>query len=192
MRQHLTGIDHVLIAVRDLDAALHTYTQLGFTLTPRGFHSFGSQNHCAMFAGDYLELLAVPTPRAETKTWADFLQDGEGVATLAFKTDDAQAAYDELIDDGIAAQPPVTLSRPASTPTGERQASFRLARLPAEYTPGVSSFLCEHQTRDVVWQPDYLRHEVSSALDHALKVVPILVAGAVMPRQEDLPVNVFF
>jgi hypothetical protein len=36
-------------------------------------------------------------------------------------------------------------------------------------------------------QPDYLRHEVSSALDHALKVVPILVAGAVMPRQEDLP-----
>lgn len=158
MRKHLTGIDHVVVAVRDLDAAARAYAAFGFTLTPRGVHSFGSQNHCVMFAGDYLELLAVPSPRPETRAWADFLQDGEGVASLALKTDDAQAGYVELVDDDITAQPPVTLSRPASTPQGKRTASFRLTRLPTEYTPGISVFLCEHRSREVVWQADYLRH----------------------------------
>ena len=35
--------------------------------------------------------------------------------------------------------------------------------------------------------PDYVCHEVSSALDHKLKIVPVLVGGASMPRQADLP-----
>jgi catechol 2,3-dioxygenase-like lactoylglutathione lyase family enzyme len=158
VRRHLSGIDHVVIAVNDLDAAAATYTRLGFTLTPRGFHSFGSQNHCAMFAADYLELLAVPAPREETRAWSDFLRDGEGVASIALKTDDAAAGGKELSDDGIEVPAAVELSRPVATPQGEKQASFRLARLPTEYTPGVTSFLTEHLTRDVVWQPDMLRH----------------------------------
>ena len=37
--------------------------------------------------------------------------------------------------------------------------------------------------------PDYVCHEVSSALAHKLKIVPVLVGGAVMPRQEDLPAS---
>src|SRR5512140_2233886 len=36
-------------------------------------------------------------------------------------------------------------------------------------------------------EPDYVCHEVSSALDHKLKIVPVLVGGATMPRQADLP-----
>jgi tetratricopeptide (TPR) repeat protein len=36
-------------------------------------------------------------------------------------------------------------------------------------------------------EPDYVCHEVSSALDHKLRIVPVLVGGATMPRQEDLP-----
>jgi hypothetical protein len=33
-------IDHAVIAVRDLDAALATFRSLGFTLTPRGRQEF--------------------------------------------------------------------------------------------------------------------------------------------------------
>ena len=36
-------------------------------------------------------------------------------------------------------------------------------------------------------EPDYVCHEVASALAHKLKIVPVLVGGAAMPRQEDLP-----
>lgn len=34
---------------------------------------------------------------------------------------------------------------------------------------------------------DYVSHEVSSALAHKLRVVPVLVGGATMPREADLP-----
>jgi hypothetical protein len=34
-----------VIAVRDLDRAADDFRALGFTLTPRGHHSVGSQNH---------------------------------------------------------------------------------------------------------------------------------------------------
>ena len=62
MREHIQGIDHVVILVRDLDRAEDTYSRLGFTLTPRGYHTLGSQNHCLMFGTNYVELLAVPKP----------------------------------------------------------------------------------------------------------------------------------
>ena len=53
-------LDHVVVNVRDrIDAAAETYRRLGFTLTPRGYHTLGSMNHLAMFGTDYLELIAV-------------------------------------------------------------------------------------------------------------------------------------
>jgi hypothetical protein len=36
-------------------------------------------------------------------------------------------------------------------------------------------------------EPDYVCHEVSSALAHQLKIVPVLVGGAPMPHEADLP-----
>ena len=36
-------------------------------------------------------------------------------------------------------------------------------------------------------EPDYVGHELSSAFAHKLKIVPVLVGGATMPRQADLP-----
>ena len=84
MRRHIRGIDHAVILVRDLDRARDTYARMGFTLTPRGYHSLGSQNHCIMFGRDYIELMALPaTPPAAFQYFADFLTRGEGVGALA-------------------------------------------------------------------------------------------------------------
>ncbi|MCH2521594.1 MAG: VOC family protein, partial [Dehalococcoidia bacterium] len=53
-------IDHVVINVRsEMDKAVEVFRSLGFTMTPRGFHSLGSINHLAMFDNNYLELLGV-------------------------------------------------------------------------------------------------------------------------------------
>jgi len=54
-------LDHVVINVRDrIDEGADTFRRLGFTLTPRGYHTLGSMNHLAMFGTDYLELIAAP------------------------------------------------------------------------------------------------------------------------------------
>ena len=156
MLLHVRGIDHAVILVRDLDLARDTFVRLGFTLTPRGFQSLGSQNHCIMFGRDYLELMALPAvPPAAFQYFADFLSKGEGVGALALATDDAAAAYVELTQTGIAAEAPLALSRPVGD-LGE--ARFTLVQLPPAETPGFRTFLCQHHTREIVWRPEYQRH----------------------------------
>jgi catechol 2,3-dioxygenase-like lactoylglutathione lyase family enzyme len=171
MLRQVRGIDHAMILVRDLDCARDTYARMGFTLTPRGLHSLGSQNHCIMFGSDYLELMALPaTPPAAYYYYADFLAKGEGVGALALATDDALGVYAELKQVGIEAEPPLALSRPVEN-LGE--ARFTLVQLPPAETPGFRTFVCQHHTRDIVWRPDYQRHANSVA---GIKSVSIATA----------------
>lgn len=57
----LRGIDHVLVAVQDLERASQVYQQLGFQVLPGGKHpSLGTHNALVPLAdGFYLELIAV-------------------------------------------------------------------------------------------------------------------------------------
>jgi catechol 2,3-dioxygenase-like lactoylglutathione lyase family enzyme len=156
MLKQVRGIDHAVILVRDLDRARDTYARMGFTLTPRGFHSLGSQNHCIMFGQDYLELMALPAaPPAAFQYFAEFLVKREGVGALALATGDAAAAHAEMTQAGIAAEAPLALSRPVEN-LGE--ARFTLVQLPPDETPGFRTFVCQHHTRDIVWRPEYQRH----------------------------------
>ena len=52
-------LDHLVICVRDLAQAALDWQTLGFSLTPTGVHPFGTSNRLAMFANNFLELLAV-------------------------------------------------------------------------------------------------------------------------------------
>ncbi|MCW5235897.1 VOC family protein [Verminephrobacter eiseniae] len=158
MRKHLQGVDHAVIAVTDLDRAQADFEHLGFTLTPRGRHTKGSENHCAMFPGDYFELLAVPVDHPATRYYSDFLRQGDGLAAVALKTDDAAAFHAEMNAAGIGCEAPVDFSRPVVLPEGARDAAFRIAQVDVAETPGGRLFVCQHFTRDVVWRPQYLSH----------------------------------
>ena len=134
-----------MIAVRDLAAAAATFEALGFTLTPRGHHSIGSQNHCIMLRSTYLELLAAPVAHP----WLDYYRRvGEGLAALALSTSDADATYAELKSKG--ARPPMDLSRPVHGAV----AKFRLVQI--EGAPQV--FFVQHLTRELVWRPEWQSH----------------------------------
>src|SRR3954454_8828451 len=53
-------LDHVVIAVRDLDAAIARYDALGFAVTAGGRHvGRGTHNAIVRFGLDYLELISV-------------------------------------------------------------------------------------------------------------------------------------
>jgi catechol 2,3-dioxygenase-like lactoylglutathione lyase family enzyme len=160
MRAPISGVDHVVIAVHDLDRAQAVYAQLGFTLTPRGFHTLGSQNHCIMFERDYLELLALPKAHPATQYYTDFLARGDGLAAIALATGDAAAVHAALRANGIEAEAPLDFSRPVDLPEGVRDAAFRIVQLPVGQTPGCRTFVCQHFTRDVVWRPAFQRHAV--------------------------------
>lgn len=168
MRRFVQGLDHAVILVRDLDAAQRSFARMGLTLTPRGTHSLGSQNHCIMFERDYLELMAVPRPHPALAYFSDFLARGEGLGALVLATDDAGALYAELAADGIAADAPLDFSRPVAD-LGE--ARFRLLQLAVDEVPGCRVLACQHFTRDLVWRPEYRRHAVGATQIAALAVV---------------------
>lgn len=156
----ITGLDHLVVAVRDLDKARDAYTRLGFTVTPRGHHTeLKSANHTVMFgSGSYIELLGIEDKRPANAHYADFLLKREGIAAVALKTADARAARAPLSAAGFASEESVDFGRPVELPGGARDARFTITQVDPAATPGGRVFLCQHHTPDVVWRPDSLEH----------------------------------
>ncbi|WP_448187766.1 VOC family protein [Azospirillum sp. sgz301742] len=181
MPHGIDGIDHLVIAVRDLEKARDAYARLGFTLTPRGRHTeLKSANHTFMFADDYVELLAIEEPNPATAAWSEFLKTREGLAAVALKTTDARDAQRQLAEAGLSGSEAIDFGRPVDLPEGKRDARFTITQVAAEATPGGRMFLCQHHTRDVVWRPEYLTHENGATGLAALIVAaddPEAVAG---------------
>jgi catechol 2,3-dioxygenase-like lactoylglutathione lyase family enzyme len=185
MRKHINGIDHVVIVVRDLDAARDTFRRMGFTVTPRGRHTLGSQNHCVMFGDDYLELLGSPegAPHPSRQYYTEFARVGEGLAAIAFGTDSAKGAYTEMLWAGFAPSDPAEFARPVELPGGTREARFRVSMAALEQTPGGRAFVCEHLTREVVWRPEHLRHANGATEIAAVAIVAEDPASSARPYE---------
>lgn len=155
----LIGLDHAVIAVRDLDAAAAEWAALGFRLTPRGTHSahMGSGNYTMMFGEDYLELLGVLNETPHNQGLRNFLAGREGLERCAFTTIDAAAGVAALQARGIAATGPVEFGRPVVLPGGgAAEARFSVMHWPPEEAPGgLRIFACQHHTRQAVWVPEW-------------------------------------
>lgn len=149
-------LDHVVINVRDrLDEGAAVYRRLGFTLTPRGYHTLGSMNHLAIFGTDYLELIAA---RAGDVQRPEILESPDGLNGLVFGTDDSAATHAAMVAAGVPALPPQEFSRPVALPSGPRDASFRTVRLPPGTVPDGRLYFCHHLSRDLVWRDEWRHH----------------------------------
>ena len=100
------AIDHLVILVRDLDAAIADYTALGFTVTPGGEHADGATHNALVpFAdGSYFELIAFRRDAPEHRWWRH-AAIGEGLVDFALLPDAigddiAQARARGLVYDG--------------------------------------------------------------------------------------------
>src|SRR5690606_19049376 len=101
----MKGIDHLVLAGRDLEAMRDVYGGLGFTLTPRAQHPFGTGNTAIQLQGGYLELLAVTRPEDVVEPLPrqfsfsafnrDYLARHEGFSMLVLGTDNATAEIAE-------------------------------------------------------------------------------------------------
>jgi catechol 2,3-dioxygenase-like lactoylglutathione lyase family enzyme len=85
----LRGIDHLVIVVPDLGAAVKTYRDLGFTVVAGGRHpGVGTDNALIAFRdSSYLELVGFHEPRPDHRWWAP-LQKGGGLVDFCLQTDD--------------------------------------------------------------------------------------------------------
>jgi catechol 2,3-dioxygenase-like lactoylglutathione lyase family enzyme len=175
--KHILGLDHVVVTVRDLDAAAERWRGLGFTVSPRGTHSphLGTGNYTIMFGEDYLELLGVLTPTDQNAPTRDYLAKREGLERAAFTTDDAAAGADELKARGLSPLGPVHFGRPVELPGGGAgEAKFNVFRWPLDQTPGgLRIFACQHLTRETVWIP-----QLQSHANRAARIIRVEVLAA--------------
>jgi catechol 2,3-dioxygenase-like lactoylglutathione lyase family enzyme len=161
MSQAISGIDHLLIAVHDLDRAAAAYRRLGFTLSPRAVHSehMGTANHTIMLERDYFELLTVLTPTPANAKWRQALAAGEGLAGFAVATPSAVAAAAAWRGAGLAASDSLAFSRAVERADGERmEARFEVVTLPEQTVPAMAMFACAQLTREAVWLPELITH----------------------------------
>jgi len=84
----LQALDHVVIMVPDLEAAIRDYTELGFTVVRGGSHPAGTHNALIAFAdGAYVELIAFERKNPQHRWW-DVAQKGGGLIDFCMRTDD--------------------------------------------------------------------------------------------------------
>jgi hypothetical protein len=158
-RTGITGIDHILLAVKDLEAARMGWTRLGFALSPRGKHlGRGSGNYCIMFEHDYVELFGIIGPEAASPEYVAFLAEREGPMKLAWATPDSAEAASALTTLGLHPAAPRDLSRQLELPEGTAVPRFSIVALPPNVTPGLESFLCAHLTPELMRRREWLDH----------------------------------
>ncbi len=163
--RHFNGIeslDHPVIAARDLDAARATYERLGFTIPPRGSHiEWGTGNLCIMFQDDYLEIRGIVDASRFTMNLDKHLdQYGEGLMGVAFRTDDVQTSYREMVDHGMRVAEPRRLTRNFEHPEGWTQPSFELCVPEPDDIEGLMHVVVlQHLTPELIRRPDFLSHQ---------------------------------
>lgn len=181
MKHQLTGLDHPVIGVRDMDAARVAYENLGFIVPPRGKHpEWGTGNWCIQFAHDYLELRGIiaPTEAPQARELVNFLQRREGLMGIAFGTTAARVSHDSFVAAGLHPKPVKPLTRDFELPSGTVPVSFELCFLPRDETPGLMHVVvCEHLTPERLRQPEWLKHP------NGTRGVAALIAIAEQPER---------
>jgi catechol 2,3-dioxygenase-like lactoylglutathione lyase family enzyme len=187
-------IDHLVLAVRDLDAARATYQRMGFTLTPVARHPFGTKNSLVQLQGGFLELLAVDDPAliAEPGEGAysfaafnrDYLAEREGLSMLVLRSDEPagdRAAFDA---GGLPVYDPFGFERIARGPDGvDRKVAFALTFTSDARVRGAAGFFtCQNRFPENFWRAEFQRHANGAGK----------IAAAVFSSRDPADFHIFF
>lgn len=163
-------IDHLVIAVHDLDTSADFYRRLGFQVGACNRHSWGTENRLVQFPGTFLELISVgegtQIPPHETGKFSfgafirDYLKDREGLAMLVLDSQDAEADAAAFGQSGTGSFEPFHFERTGKKPDGsETKVAFTLAFAALKGAPRAGFFVSQHHYPENFWNPAFQVHE---------------------------------
>jgi catechol 2,3-dioxygenase-like lactoylglutathione lyase family enzyme len=109
MQNMAFALDHVVIAVDDLDRAVADYQSLGFTVYPGGVHHGGvSHNALVVLAdGAYFEIIAYRQAAPDHRWWQVLTSAGEGVVDFAVLPENTQRDFRDAQARGLDVEGPM-------------------------------------------------------------------------------------
>src|SRR5271169_1225582 len=164
------GIDHIVHAVRDLDAAAKLYRGLGFTVGARNRHprAWGTQNHIIQLPDTFIELLAVTDPDGIVPHGPrhfsfgafnrDFLEQEQGLSMLILKGSGAKDA-EEFRKSSIGDFDLYEFERGGKRPDGAAvKVAFTLAFARDPAAPSAGFFTCQQHYPENFWNLAFQKH----------------------------------
>ncbi|HEY4199192.1 MAG TPA: VOC family protein [Devosiaceae bacterium] len=174
----INTLHHIGLIGHDLSLLSLAYERLGFTLTPVSLpriplepdgapQPLGAGNRCAIFAGNYLELLGV----VDAARWQSItvgqrgafdldapLRRYEGLHVLHLGTQDIEAVRARLLGAGLQPSPIHPFQRPVDTPDGPQIMRAKTMSFAAGTMPEALFQIAQHETPELVLQPRHMTH----------------------------------
>jgi hypothetical protein len=185
------GLDHIVHAVRDLDAGAELYRRLGFTVGARNRHPWGTHNHVVQLPGFFVEPLTVAEPE---KLGGDgfssnfgrfnqsFLARREGLSVLLLESADAAADAASFHSAGIAASDALRFEREGTRPDGAKvKVGFSIAFARDRHAPDIGFGVCQQHFPENFWNPAFQRHANTASG----------IAGAVLVAENPSDLHIF-
>lgn len=165
----LRSLDHLVLGVRDLDAAARFYERLGFLVGARNRHPWGTENRIVQFPGTFLELITVgegaepPPHRPRRFSFGAFVRAAlarrEGVSMAVLESHDAKADAAAFRAAGAGDFEPFSFERKGRRPDGtELRIAFTLAFARDRAAPRCGFFTCQQHAPQNFWNPAFQSH----------------------------------
>lgn len=164
------GLDHVVHAVRDLDAAADVYARAGFQVGLRNRHPWGTHNRIIQFPNFFIELLEVAEPEKIVPPapgqfsfgafQRDFLTARQGLSMVLLASRDARADARLFDEAGIGGFEVFDFEREGTGPDGTPvKVAFSLAFARDQHSPHTGFAVCQHRFPQNFWNPARQVHE---------------------------------
>jgi len=186
------GLDHIVHAVRELDAAAEFYSSVGFTVGARNRHPWGTHNRIVQLKSCYIEILEVAEPEKIVPHGArsfsfgafnrDFLAHREGLSMLILNSSNAADDARAFESSGIANSGVFDFAREGTRPDGTAvKLAFSLAFAADPASPNVRFAVCQHHFPENFWNPAFQTHVNGASA----------VAGAIMVADNPTDHHIF-
>jgi hypothetical protein len=163
------GLDHIVHAVRDLDAAAEFYRRAGFTVGARSRHPWGTHNRIVQLNNAYIEILEIAEPDKIVphgeRSFSfgafnrDFLRSREGFSMLLLNSSNAADDARAFEAAGIGNSEVFDFAREGTKPDGTAvKLAFSLAFAQDIASPHVRFAACQHHFPENFWNAAFQAH----------------------------------
>ncbi|RUM06181.1 VOC family protein [Rhizobium chutanense] len=168
-------IDHIVLAVHDLEAAAEFYGHLGFQVGARNRHPWGTENRLVQFHSSFIELITLGEDRKvipphEPGRFSfgafvrDYLASAQGFAMFVLDSPNATADAKAFAQKGIGSFEPFFFERKGRRPDGsEIHVAFSLAFAMDARIPNACFFVCQQHFPENFWNPEFQKHANGAA-----------------------------